>query len=179
MSMKMNKALLAAAVVFGMSSLAQAAAPVEQGHGTVSFTGSIIDSPCSIDPDTIDQTVDLGQVSNVVLEGKGTSMPKNFEIGLENCNIGTKSKGVSVTFTGAEGGTSGMLGLSGTAKGASIAMADSSGKVLKLGDKTAAQALQNGNNKLLFSAYLQGDGASGGIVPGDFKSVANFTLDYQ
>lgn len=37
----------------------------DQGHGTVTFTGSIIDAPCSIAPESIDQTVNLGQISNV------------------------------------------------------------------------------------------------------------------
>lgn len=176
--MKMNKIVLGVALAMGISSFAQA----DQGHGTVTFTGSIVDAPCSIDPDSIDQTVNLGQVSNVALaadSNKGSSTPKNFEIKLEKCTLGDKGKSVTATFTGSKGGTEGMLGLTGTAKGASIAMTDGTGKVLELGKPTTAQALQNGNNTLLFAAYLQGDGASAGIVPGDFKSVANFTLAYQ
>ena len=39
----------------------------DQGHGKVTFTGSIIDAPCSISPDSIDQTVSLGQISNACL----------------------------------------------------------------------------------------------------------------
>lgn len=179
--MKLNKFALGLSLAMGMASFANAATDPykDQGHGTVTFTGSIVDAPCSIDPETIDQTVNLGQVSNAALENKGTSTPKNFEIRLEKCNVGATGKAVTATFTGGKGGTDGMLGLTGSAKGASIAMTDGSGKVLKLGEKTEAQKLQNGNNTLLFAAYLQGDGASGGVVPGDFKSVANFTLDYQ
>lgn len=175
--MKLNKIVLGVSLALGIASFANAA---DQGHGTVTFTGSIIDAPCSIDPDTIDQTVNLGQVSNVALEGKGTSAPKYFEIRLENCSlIKDKKNTVTATFSGATGGTEGMLGMTGTAQGASIAMADTSGKLIKLGTPTSAQALQTGNNTLGFTAYLQGDGASAGIVPGDFKSVANFTLAYQ
>ncbi|MDI7374327.1 type 1 fimbrial protein, partial [Cronobacter sakazakii] len=47
------------------------------------------------------------------------------------------------------------------------------------GEASAAHQLQEGNNTLLFSAYLQGDGASATIVPGDFTAVADFTLAYQ
>jgi type 1 fimbria pilin len=182
--MKLNKTVLCVSLALGIASFAHAADPTpvkDQGHGTVTFTGSIIDAPCSIDPDTIDQTVNLGQVSNVVLAengNTGTSTPKNFEIRLEKCNIGDKGKSVTATFTGAEGGN-GLLGITGSAKGASIAVADGSGKTIELGKPITAQALQNGNNTLLFSAYLQGDGASASIVPGDFKSIANFTLAYQ
>lgn len=182
--MKLNKIVLGVSLAFGIASFANAAADAykDQGHGTVTFIGSIIDAPCSIDPDTIDQTVNLGQVSNVALAengGKGTSTPKNFEIRLEKCNIGDKGKSVTAKFTGAEGGTKGMLGMTGTAKGASIAMTDGKGQLINLGTDTEAQALQNGKNTLMFAAYVQGDGASSAITPGDFKSVANFTLAYQ
>lgn len=180
--MKMNKIVLGLAMAMGVSTFAHAAAVVDQGHGTVTFTGSIIDSPCSIDPDSIDQTVNLGQVSTVALSensNKGISTPRNFYIKLEKCNLEGASKAVTATFTGAAGTTKGMLGMTGTAKGASIAMTDGSGKVLELGKPTSAQALQDGNNTLAFSAYLQGDGASEGITPGEFNSVTNFTLAYQ
>ncbi|WP_061325347.1 fimbrial protein [Serratia rubidaea] len=182
--MKMNKIVLAVSLALGMASFAHAADDPyrDQGHGTVTFTGSIVDSPCSIDPDTVDQTVDLGQVSNVALaanDNKGTSTPKNFEIRLEKCNIGDKGKSVTAKFTGAAGGTPGMLGMTGTAKGASIAMTDGDGKLIKLNQSTSAHELQNGKNTLLFSAYLQGNGASATIIPGDFKSITNFTLAYQ
>ena len=43
--MKLNKIMMAAVIAFGASSFAQAA---DQGHGKVTFTGSIIDAPCSI-----------------------------------------------------------------------------------------------------------------------------------
>lgn len=43
--MKLNKIMLATVLAFGVSSLANAA---DQGHGKVTFTGSIIDAPCSL-----------------------------------------------------------------------------------------------------------------------------------
>ncbi|TXE66631.1 fimbrial protein [Serratia nematodiphila] len=178
MSTKMNKALLAAAVVFGMSSLAHA----DEGHGKVTFTGSIIDAPCSIAPESVDQTVDLGQVSNAALKDGGQSTPKNFNIKLENCSFGTpaaKNK-VAVTFTGMESvAGNGLLGITGNAKGASVAITDGAGEVIKLGQATKEQALQDGNNSLNFAAYMQGDGASATITEGDFQAVADFTLAYN
>ncbi|MBU5899673.1 fimbrial protein, partial [Vibrio cholerae O1] len=77
-------------------SFAQAA---DQGHGKVNFIGSIIDAPCSIAPESIDQTVDLGQVSNVALKNGGSSNPRSFDIKLEQCDT-TTLKSVSTTFTG-------------------------------------------------------------------------------
>lgn len=181
--MKLNKIMMAAVVAFGMTSVAHAAVK-DQGHGTVTFTGAIIDAPCSITPETVDQTVDLGQVSNVALKDGGKSTPRNFSIDLENCELVTQGAGknntVSLTFTGMESAANnGLLGITGTAQGASIAITDGSGSVIELGKPTKAQELQNGNNTLSFAAYLQGDNASAGIVPGDFQSVADFTLAYQ
>ncbi|HEJ0318545.1 TPA: fimbrial protein, partial [Klebsiella aerogenes] len=73
-----------------------------------------------------------------------------------------------------------MLGMSGTAQGAGIVIADQSGQKLDLGTKSAAQTLQEGDNTLQFSAYLKGDaGSTTTVVPGDFQSVANFSLAYE
>ncbi|CAI1114522.1 Fimbria A protein precursor [Serratia proteamaculans] len=181
--MKLNKIMMAAFLVFGSVSVAQAA---DEGHGSVTFTGSIIEAPCSILPGDIDQTVNLGQVSNVALEKGGTSKPQNFEISLQGCTLSTK-KSVTTTFTGmASPSGNGLLAMTGTAKGASIGITNSDGSVVKLNEKSKPQLLQNGNNTLSYAAYLQGDVKGTGegavdpkIVPGEFKSVANFTLAYE
>ncbi|EOV8484588.1 fimbrial protein [Klebsiella aerogenes] len=178
--MTFNKTILAGLIA--LSSVAMANAATDQGHGKVTFTGSIIDAPCSIAPESIDQTVDLGQISKAALQNSGQSTPRNFEIMLENCSFGTpatKNK-VSVTFTGMESAAdNGLLGITGTAKGASIAITDASGKVIELGEPTKEQNLQDGNNTLSFAAYMQGDGASATITEGDFQAVTDFTLAYN
>lgn len=175
--MKMNKIVLAISLALGIASFAQAAD--DKGHGTITFDGKIIDSPCSIHSDSVYQSIPFGQVSNIMLDNKGRSDSKDIKIKLEKCNVGDKGKSVTAKFTGAKGGTDGMLGITGTAAGASIALTDGGSNLIKLGQSTQAQLLQNGENTLVFAAYLQGDGASGGIVPGTFSSVTNFTLDYQ
>ncbi|MGF6192427.1 fimbrial protein [Serratia sp. 2723] len=178
--MKLNKIMMVAVIALGVSSVAHAAVK-DQGHGKVTFTGSIIDAPCSISPETIDQTISLGQISKVALKDGGQSTPRNFSIDLDNCEVGEKDKNkVSVTFTGMESvAGNGLLGITGTAKGASVAITDGSGKVIELGQATKAQQLQNGNNTLNFAAYMQGDGASAAVTEGEFQAVADFTLAYQ
>ncbi|BEM60672.1 fimbrial A protein [Serratia marcescens] len=180
--MKLNKIMMAAVLAFGVTSVAHAA---DQGHGTVTFKGAIIDAPCSITPETADQTVNLGQVSKVALKNGGQSTPKNFQIKLENCELSDEKPGknntVSIKFTGAASvEDEALLGITGTAKGAGIAITDGSGSLVELGKASPAQTLGNGNNSLNFSAYLQGNKASDAtITPGDFQSVADFTLAYQ
>jgi type 1 fimbria pilin len=177
--MNMKKIVVAVAMASGMVMGAAHAAPLDQGHGTVTFTGSIIDSPCSISPDTVDQTVNLGEVSSTALKNGGSSVPVPFQIKLEQCDT-TTAKTVETTFTGANSaGNPDLLGITGTAQGASIAITNGAGDVVKLGTATPPQTIQDGNNTLEFSAYLQGDGASATIVPGSFQSVADFTLSYQ
>ncbi|CAI2021030.1 Fimbria A protein precursor [Serratia proteamaculans] len=177
--MNLNKTLLATVITFSAMSMAHAA---DQGHGKVTFTGSIIDAPCSIAPESIDQTVELGQISNAALKDSGQSTPKNFDIKLEDCSFGTpaaKNK-VQVTFTGmASASGNGLLGITGNAKGASVAITQADGQVIELGKPTKEQALQDGNNTLSFAAYMQGDGASAAITEGDFQAVADFTLAYN
>ncbi|ATM84716.1 type 1 fimbrial protein [Yersinia massiliensis] len=174
--MNLNKTILAAALVLGFASVANAA---DQGQGTVTFNGSIIDAPCSIASGSDSQTVELGQVSNVRLMNGGESQSKDFNIKLENCDI-TTLKTVTTTFGGAESvAVPGLLGITGVAEGAGIAIVDGGGSVITLGSPTSAQTLVAGNNTLLFSAYLKGSTTSGAIKPGSFTSVANFTLAYQ
>lgn len=172
--MKLNKIMLAVSVVMGMSSFAHAA---DQGHGTVKFHGTVIDAPCSINPDSDGQTVELGQISNVALDNGGSSTPKTFQILLENCSIDT-AKTVTTTFTGAAG-KDGKLGITGDVSGAGIVLTNGNGSAIELGKASAPQSLQVGGptNTLEYSAYLQGDGAS--VNPGEFNSIADFTLAYQ
>lgn len=157
-----------------------ATAAVNQGSGTVTFTGSIVAAPCSIAPGNMDQTVDLGSVANKALEKGGKSSPAAFDIKLQGCDVTSlNNKTVTTTFTGTPAaGNPDHLGLTGTASGASIVLSQG-GADLKLGQPSTAFKLSNNNTSLSFAAFLQGDGGSASIVSGDFKSVANFTLAYQ
>ena len=94
----MKKILLLALVSSAMSTSVLAA---DMGHGKVNFKGSIIDAPCSISPNSIDQTVELGQISNMALVNGGKSTPRTFDIALENCDVTDVKKGVQLTFSGA------------------------------------------------------------------------------
>ncbi|MCE3115165.1 type 1 fimbrial protein [Enterobacter sp. ASE] len=175
--MKLNKLVIALGM--GMVMAAGAANAKDQGHGTITFTGAIIDAPCSITAETANQTVDLGQVSNSALNNGQTSTPKAFFIQLEQCDSSKLKSGVQAAFTGAtDAQNPEMLGITGSAKGAGIVVTDGSGTPIKLdGTLSNAQTIGDGSNKLSFSAYLQANGAS--VTPGDFSSTADFTLSYN
>ncbi|HEF8774672.1 fimbrial protein [Providencia manganoxydans] len=176
----MKKIFLLALVSGVMSSSVFAA---DMGHGKVNFKGSIIDAPCSISPDSIDQTVELGQISNIALVAGGKSSPKTFDIALENCDIAALEKGVQLTFSGAAASfdnTNKTLGIVGTGAGAGIQITNGGGNIITLGTPTPFQDIQDGNNTLRFSAYLMGNGGDiKTITAGEFSSIADFTLSYE
>lgn len=178
--MKMKTVAMATLMALGSVFAANAA---DQGHGKVTFKGAIIDAPCSISPDSIDQTVELGQISNMALVDGGKSSPRTFDIALENCDVTNLTKGVQLTFTGAAASfdaTNKTLGIVGTGAGAGVQITNGAGNVLTLGTPTPFQNIQDGNNTLRFSAYLMGNGGDiATITPGDFSSVADFTLSYE
>ncbi|MGG4661827.1 fimbrial protein [Providencia vermicola] len=178
--MKLNTIAVATVVSLGLISTAMAA---DEGHGKITFYGSIIDAPCSIKAGDEEQLINLGQISNVALQEEGKSTPVNFDINLENCQFGTpaaKNK-VTVTFTGAASDVNAdLLGITGTAKGAGVAMTTQGGsELIKLGTPTAAQTLSDGNNTLSFSAYMQGEAKGNTIVEGAFQAVTDFKLSYN
>lgn len=165
------------------TSAAVMAAEKDQGKGVITFKGTIIDAPCSIAQDSQFQTVEMGQIANVALKNGGKSSPAPFKIELLGCDLGVL-KTATATFNGSAAANPELFELNGSASGASLAIADHKGALIKLGAKSPAQSLANGDNFLQFSAYLQGDpvvegGEATVIETGDFETVASFTLAYQ
>ncbi|MBU4684083.1 type 1 fimbrial protein [Cedecea davisae] len=150
------------------------------GSGKVNFSGSIVDAPCSMDPNTADQTVELGATSNLHLSNGSTSTPKPFKILLEGCSGETLGT-VMTTFKGLQADEDDtLLRLSGSASGAAISINDDKGVQIKMGEASPAYNLVAGNNELNFSANLKGFGTEEKpVVSGDFTATADFTLEYN
>ncbi|ALX94768.1 hypothetical protein AV650_14940 [Serratia fonticola] len=169
------------AVLF-LTTFVFSSAVMAEGSGRMTVSGSIIktQASCSLAPESIDQTVVLGQVADAALlenNGSGKSTVQRFNIQLENCEA-SAGNSVTVTFVGMEG-KDGRLGITGTASGASVALTDGSGNVLELGKPSKIFSLQNGNNTLPFTVYLQGDGVPENIQAGDYQAAAGFMLKFQ
>ncbi|STQ90680.1 fimbrial protein [Iodobacter fluviatilis] len=169
------------AAAISLSVLMAGAHAGSQGGGTVTFQGAIVDAPCSVLPGSADQTVQFGSVSSSKLIAGGESAKQNFSIGLEGCDISTKNS-VEVTFTGlADTNVPALIALqNGTAKGAGIGMVDATGKAVVLGVASSLYALTSGGNQLQFNAFLKGTGATAAdVIPGDFSSMVQFSLNYK
>lgn len=182
--MKFNK--VASALVLSMGMVAFGASAADQGSGSVTFTGSIIDAPCSIAPDSVDQEVYLGQVAKNALLGGGKSNPAHFDIKLENCVLkeGTQeapaANTVTITFNGAAADASNtLLQIEGSAAGAGVGITDPNGKQVTLGKATDAIALTNAaTNTLDLYGFLEGiDDAK--LTEGSYQAISHFTMDYQ
>lgn len=175
----MKKTTVAAAMLFALCANVNAAP--SQGSGTVNFVGAIVDAPCSITPESVDQTVDMGQIANATLDTYGESAPQKFAIKLEGCAFET-AKSVDVTFTGAADNTAkDQLQLQGSAKGAAIEMINmKSGEKIVLGKASNFDGLIDGSNTLNLSAKLVKTSADeNDIVPGNFTATTNFVLAYK
>lgn len=175
--MKMIKTVMAGAVAMALVSFGAGAA--NQGSGVVNFKGTIIDAPCGIAPESADQTIDFGQISKAHLNAKGTSVKKDVDIKLVNCELGESQKTVQVTFNGQtiDAGKK-MLGASNT--GAGIVMVGQDGKDVVFGTPTAAVPVTGSNNTLHYQAWVQAaDMESPAVTEGAFTAVTDFTLAYQ
>ncbi|ENQ7417266.1 fimbrial protein [Salmonella enterica] len=139
------KAAVAAALAMGVSSFANAAG---SNTGTVTFTGTIEDSPCSIVVGDEHQTVNLGHIGTGSLMGGKESSKVDFHIGLENCAF-TTEKEASTVFSA--------IGNESSANPGSVAAA---------------------KQTLNFKAWVKGDSAASTIDTGEFSSTVNFTISY-
>lgn len=174
--MKLKLIALMLPVMFTTSS----AFAVEGESSTVNFTGNIVDTSCSLNTGSKNQTVSLGDVSTKAFSGTGTSsQEKPFLIVLDDCNaagLGT----VDVTFNGNT-----VSGKADTLSTSDIVTTNVGIQVLQSGTPLAmdgsaastAQALNDNTNELAFTArYIA---ISDDVQAGQANATANFTLNYQ
>ncbi len=84
---KIILAMAAAGMMCATSAFAAAIATTDAGGGTMTFSGSVIDAPCSIAPDSQNIKVDLGQVSMRSLSTNTYSDSVPVTITLTGCSF--------------------------------------------------------------------------------------------
>lgn len=156
-----------------------------QGEGVVNFKGTVINSPCGIEADSADQTIDFGQISKSTLAAGGISQQKNLTIKLVNCDVSDVSKGVQVTFTGntmsapdEDGGIVPVSTELATSGPTNTAIIINNGSDLKFGTATDYIPLNDGQNTLMFQTWVK-QATGKNVAAGDFAAVANFNLSYE
>lgn len=172
------------AIITLKAALALALGVTAQGvlakDGTVNFSGSIIDAPCSIMGGDANQTVDLGQISNSVLAagGVGTRSPLvDFTIKLTGCGVVAKTARVTFAAT-ADPANATLLAVTGGAAGVGIQISTGGGRqVVSPGAASQNFQLRQGDNELQFQAAYVSTNTQ--VRPGAANAMAQFTVSYQ
>ena len=182
MKTSLNKLFITMAVTAATSGAMVNAA--EPGH--IDFEGTVTNTPCGISADSLNQSVDFGQVGLANLDADGLSERRLFDIKLVNCIIpaDTGNDTVKITFDGTTvSGQSKELKTDGTAGDVVV-------KLFTLADDEEitfgvpiSEQFENGNtwmNTMQFYAVAAKSAKDDAAVSeGGFAAEATFTLDYN
>ncbi|ELC6383284.1 type 1 fimbrial protein [Enterobacter hormaechei] len=149
-------------------------------HTRVFLDGNILDTPCSIDPGSRDQTIRMGAtpVSVIAQDGAGHMVP--FTIQLKDCDLARVNRqlpdwqGVRVIFNGISDGQDFLV--HGTAKGVALRIFDAKGHVAVPGIPLPSLPLIAGDQALSFRMQLVSDRKP--IVKGEYHAIIQFGLSY-
>ncbi|EGG6885831.1 fimbrial protein, partial [Salmonella enterica] len=171
------------------------------GGGIMTFSGSVINAPCSLAPDSQNINVDLGQVSKGQLSAKGTfSDPHKITIHLTGCsfedltgnteqNVTNYSK-VAVSFTNVTPPHGVTLDKGQLANTATVSPATNVAVQLQKGDASTAIDLSKApvaadgiqldtsskdNDLILYARMVAVDGAA---TVGNVSATATYKLKY-
>ncbi|MCW9445971.1 fimbrial protein [Klebsiella oxytoca] len=191
---KMNKILSASAFI-AMVATGAANAAGTSGSGVVHFQGSILNAPCSVQSDSLNQTVQFDATNkNALLKAGATGLTsghKEFKIKLVDCPVDTTSATpIKVTFSGPTITDNPVLvavnGPANSGYGIHIKKDGTTGADVEMGKTITLGSLDNVNNsfEFNFTSYLQAtSGALASEKPtpidvGDFSADVTFTMSY-
>ncbi|TFZ52682.1 type 1 fimbrial protein [Serratia proteamaculans] len=155
-----------------------------QGGTSMHLHGALVDEPCYVQPGDESITLDFGTVIDKYLYLNSRTNSQPFTIHLVDCNIDSWPGGGTVTarFEGTESPElPGYLAVSNANSGVAIGLEESDGKLLPLGQNSAAITLANGSNALDFKAFVAGEPSAlqnSALALGEFSAVTTFYLEY-
>lgn len=173
------------ALVAGAANAEDTATPVTVNGGTVHFKGELVNAACSVNTDSSEQTVNLGQYRTAKFTKVGdTTSNIPFTIELNDCDPQV-AKTAAVAFTGQIDATDKTLlavtsgNNDNSAKGVGIEILDSKSTTLTPDGSTfsAAQNLIEGTNTLNFTARYKSTAAT--TEPGQANADATFVMKYE
>ncbi len=153
----------------------------DMGGGVVNFKGSVVAAPCGIDPGSVEQTIDFGEISSKTLAAGGSTPQKNLDIKLVNCEIDSTHKltnGVKIAFLGhTKSGHAQELGTTGET-GTAIMLSDGVSPVSFDGTPGTPTKIMRDNRTLHYTAWVK-KASDGVIKEGNFTATADFALSYE
>ncbi|EGI6330219.1 type 1 fimbrial protein [Salmonella enterica subsp. enterica serovar Adelaide] len=197
-----RKTLIAAATVAAVMSSASvfaesppaASSTGKFGGGTITFTGSVTEAPCSIPAGEANQNIDLGVVSNKLLvSSKPGSDPVAVKINLKNCDLGGSPAYTKASLKFLNDGkldatdlTKGFLQTTGPANVA-VQLLDKSGITpidftsdAKMQPATDTSLTTGADSTVTFWAHLVGKtGSTSAPSAGSVTAQVSYQLDYH
>lgn len=173
-----------------MLSIATAAFTATAADGTISFTGTILDSACTVDTDTVSKNVILGEIPKSSFKSAGdVAAATKFSIELKNCPGTVKT--ASIKFDGTPDlADSSILKLSSgqTAKGVGVAFFEEDGITpIPLATPSKSVTLNSAfsdsqttpiiSTKMNFVAKYKATRAV--VEAGTANATSDFTITYQ
>ena len=180
--------LLALAIMAAASGYALA--DVDGGGGKITFTGTIINAPCSIQADDIDKQVVLGEVPASYINTNGHSDAVDSSLHLVNCDLQNSDNGneakvtkVDVTFSSDSVTSEDANLLSNTyASGATnvgVRLLDANSANITLNTAQTITLVPDATSQILpFKAYMEKVGTNT-VGVGNVLATANYTLTYK
>lgn len=189
-------ALLTALIVGSGQALAIAQLDAVEGTvGTVYFFGGLLSSPCTLAPESQEQSVNMGDISARNFKKVGDrSAPVVFNLRLEDCLLGANYRYEAVNGQGVKGYLQGeqavavtllgdsdnlnidLLHMNGETEGIGLRFLDRKGNLLALNTTLNSQILQPGDNNLELIAMFESTQKN--IIAGSFNSVLHLKLEY-
>ncbi|MBK0033133.1 type 1 fimbrial protein [Erwinia sp. S43] len=152
----------------------------DMGSGHVKMAGSIIDTACAIDINSIDQTLDMGVVPIGRIIRDGYSLKKSITINLVKCILNKNDENLNqwkyftITFDGMN--DEGLFNIEGDAKGIALRIIDSDGNVAKPGAPLPSGELKSGKMSLNYSIQLVSNHKA--LHAGEYNSIVKYKMDY-
>lgn len=150
----------------------------------VHFSGALVSEPCTIPDADSAITLDFDGIIDKFLYTNGRTPSKEFTIHLEDCDTSI-SDSMSITFQGrAEPELPTMLAMDAgsTVQGIAVGLERADGSAFPINEQLDKQPLRDGDNLLVFKAYIQATPtsiAAKSIEPGNFVATSTFQIAYE
>lgn len=116
---RLRPLLIGALLLGNGAAMASPPGEVQGTSGTVGFQGALLSSPCSLAPDSRDQSVDLGEIGTLAFRRVGDqSAPVRFRLAFTHCLLGAKA--LADNPAGMRNGDAGRLYLRGAGRNAGV-----------------------------------------------------------
>ncbi|MGC0850361.1 fimbrial protein [Pantoea agglomerans] len=153
----------------------------QQGGGAVIIKGEVFYTPCAIDLDSRDQTIDMGVTPLSEIATKGYGPTRTFTVRLINCLMLPKpgqsqydSEYYQITFEPMTG--TDRFSIQGDAEGIELAIHDTDGNHAQPGIPFPAKEVTTGSMSLNYALQLVSNGQT--LKAGDYQSLIRFRMDY-